>query len=40
MRTPRTLLTTHDTWYRQNVITGVVMTLVGVVWLVVVAIRS
>lgn len=38
-RTPRTLLTTETTWYRQNVITGVAMVLVGVVWIGVLAIR-
>jgi hypothetical protein len=40
MRSPRTLWTTEEIWYRQNVITGVVMVGVGVVWLVVVATRS
>jgi hypothetical protein len=39
MRSPRTLWTTEETWYRQNVITGVVMVTVGIVWLVVVAAR-
>jgi len=33
MRSPRTLWTTDDSWYRQNVITGVVMVGIGVVWL-------
>lgn len=37
MRSPRTLWTTEDTWYRQNVITGVVMVGIGVFWLLVVA---
>jgi hypothetical protein len=39
MRSPRTLWTTEETWYRQNVITGVVMVTVGIVWLAVVAAR-
>ena len=39
MRTPRTLLTTNETWYRQNLITGVAMVLIGVVWLAVLAVR-
>jgi hypothetical protein len=36
----RTLRTLRDEehWYRQNVITGVAMTLIGVVWLIVLAI--
>jgi len=34
-RTLRTLRGPDDHWYRQNVITGVVMVLVGVVWAVV-----
>jgi hypothetical protein len=33
MRSPRTLWTTEDTWYRQNVITGVAMVGVGIAWL-------
>jgi hypothetical protein len=40
MRSPRTLWTTEDAWYRQNVITGVVMVGIGVVWLLVVTARS
>lgn len=39
LRSPRTLWTTEDTWYIQNVITGVAMVAVGVVWLIVVAVR-
>ena len=39
-RTPRSLRTTEETWYRQNVITGVFMVGIGVVWLVVVGLRS
>jgi hypothetical protein len=39
MRSPRTLWTDEITWYRQNVITGVVMVAVGVVWLISVAVR-
>ena len=39
MRFPRTLWTTEETWYRQNTITGVAMVLVGIVWLIVVAVR-
>ena len=38
-RTWRTLRGTEETWYRQNVITGVVMVIVGVVWSVVLATR-
>jgi hypothetical protein len=38
-RTLRTLRGSEETWYRQNVITGVVMVLVGVVWSVVRATR-
>ena len=38
-RTWRTLRGSEETWYRQNVITGVVMVLVGVVWSVVLATR-
>ena len=38
-RTPRSLWTTEDTWYRQNIITGVFLVGVGVIWLGVVAIR-
>ena len=40
MRMPRTLRTTHETWYRQNLITGVAMVLVGVEWMIVVAVRA
>src|SRR5262245_34054027 len=39
MRSPRTLWTTEETWYRQNTITGVVMVLAGLVWLVMLAAR-
>jgi hypothetical protein len=39
MRTPRTLWGSEDTWYRQNVITGVVMVLIGAIWLGVLATR-
>ena len=38
-RTLRTLRGSEETWYRQNVITGVVMVIVGVVWSVVLATR-
>ena len=38
-RTLRTLRGTEETWYRQNVITGLVMVIVGVVWSVVLATR-
>ena len=38
-RTLRTLRGSEETWYRQNVITGVVMVVVGVVWSVVLATR-
>ena len=34
MRSPRTLWTSEETWYRQNTITGVVMVGIGVIWLV------
>jgi hypothetical protein len=40
MRSPRTLWTTDEIWYRQNVITGIVMVGIGVAWLFVVAIRA
>ena len=40
MRTPRTMWTTEETWYRQNIITGVAMVGVGVVWLGVLALRG
>ena len=40
MRSPRTLLTTEETWYRQNVITGVAFVMVGTVWLVVLAVKT
>lgn len=33
MRSPRTLWTTEEAWYRQNTITGVVMVGIGVLWL-------
>jgi hypothetical protein len=33
MRSPRTLWTTEETWYRQNTITGIVMVVIGVLWL-------
>ena len=33
MRSPRTLWTTEETWYRQNVITGVVLVGAGIAWL-------
>jgi hypothetical protein len=33
MRSPRTLWTTEETWYRQNVITGIVMIAAGIAWL-------
>ena len=39
LRSPRTLWTTEETWYVQNVITGVAMVAVGVVWLIVIAVR-
>ena len=39
MRTPRTLWGSEETWYRQNVITGVVMVLIGAIWLGVLATR-
>ena len=33
MRSPRTLWTSEETWYRQNTITGIVMVVIGVLWL-------
>ena len=39
-RSLRTLFGTEETWYRQNVITGVAMVLVGIVWLGVLATRA
>jgi hypothetical protein len=39
MRSPRTLWTNETAWYRQNVITGVVMVLTGAIWLAVLAVR-
>ena len=39
-RSRRTLFGTEETWYRQNVITGVAMVLVGIVWLGVLATRA
>lgn len=38
-RSFRTLFGTEETWYRQNVITGVAMVLIGIVWLGVIATR-
>ena len=38
LRTPRTF-TNDQTWFRQNAITGAAITLVGVVWLGVIALR-
>ena len=40
MRSPRTLWTTEEAWYRQNIITGVVMVGGGLIWLVVPAVRT
>ena len=39
-RTSRSLWTTEEIWYRQNVITGVFMVGIGVIWLVVLGLRS
>ena len=39
-RTLRTLRGPEESWYRQNVISGIVMVLVGIVWLGVVATRA
>ena len=39
-RSIRTLFGNEETWYRQNVITGVAMVLVGIVWLGVLATRA
>lgn len=38
-RTLRTLKGPEEHWYRQNVITGVAMTFIGIVWLIVLAVR-
>jgi hypothetical protein len=38
-RTLRTLRGPEEHWYRQNVITGAAMTLIGIVWLMVLAVR-
>lgn len=38
-RTWRTLRGPEETWYRQNIITGVVMVIAGAIWSVVVAAR-
>lgn len=38
-RTLRTLRGPEEAWYRQNIITGAVMVIVGVIWSVVVAAR-
>ena len=40
MRSPRTLLTTEETWYRQNVITGVACIAMGTIWLAVLAVKT
>ena len=37
-RSARTLWTNEASWYRQNVITGVVMVLTGAIWLAVLAV--
>ena len=39
MRSARSLWTDEATWYRQNVIAGVVMVLAGAIWLAVLAVR-
>lgn len=39
MRSPRSLWTTQESWYIQNVITGVVMIAIGVVRLITLAAR-
>jgi hypothetical protein len=39
MRSPRTLWTTEETWYLQNVITGLAMVAIGMIWLIVLAVR-
>jgi hypothetical protein len=35
----RTLRGSEETWYMQNTITGVAMVLIGIVWLIVLAVR-
>jgi len=39
LRTPRTLHGGDATWYRHNVVAGLVGTAIGVVWLIAVAMR-
>ena len=39
MRSPRTLWTTEEIWYRQNVITGIVMVGAGIAWLAILAVK-
>jgi hypothetical protein len=39
MRTSRTLWTTEEAWYRQNVVTGAVLVIAGIVWLGVLMVR-
>ena len=39
MRSPRTLWTTEETWYVQNVSTGVAMVAIGLLWLIALAVR-
>jgi hypothetical protein len=39
-RTSRSLWTTEEVWYRQNVITGVFTVGIGVIWLVVLGLRT
>src|SRR5262245_28625262 len=35
----RTLRGSEETWYRQSTITGIAMVLIGIVWLIVLAVR-
>ena len=39
LRSPRTLWTTQETWYIQNMITGVAMVAIGVIWLIVLGVK-
>ena len=39
MRSPRTLWTTEEIWYRQNVMTGIAMVGAGIAWLAILAVK-
>ncbi len=40
LRTPYTLRNSEETWYRQNVISGIALVGVGIVWLGVLAVKA